>query len=296
MPDSPESYYQQIGRAGRDGERADTLLLYGGEDIMRARHWLEQSTAPEQERRVREQRLEAMIRLTETPQCRTRTLLACFGETLERDCGHCDICASPVALFDGTVAAQKVLSAIYRTGQMFGALHITSVLRGQRTPMTDKHDHDKLPTWGLGRDQPDGFWRGVIRQLLAQGALRRGEGERAGLALVPELARPILRGETVVMLRDEPEPAPVPGRVRAMRAEPAGDAPPGAFDALRAWRMEEAKAQSVPPYVIFHDTVLRDIAAVQPQSLDQLGQIKGVGASKLERYGAAVLRCLRAAS
>jgi ATP-dependent DNA helicase RecQ len=296
MPDSPESYYQQIGRAGRDGERADTLLLYGGEDIMRARHWLEQSTAPEQERRVREQRLEAMIQLTETPQCRTRTLLACFGETLERDCGHCDICASPVALFDGTVAAQKVLSAIYRTGQMFGALHITSVLRGQRTPMTDKHDHDKLPTWGLGRDQPEGFWRGVIRQLLAQGALRRGEGERAGLALVPERARPILRGETTVMLRDDPEPSAMPGRSRTVRTEPVGDAPPGAFEALRAWRMMEAKAQSVPPYVIFHDTVLRDIAAVQPQSLDALGQIKGVGASKLDRYGEAVLRSLREAS
>jgi ATP-dependent DNA helicase RecQ len=296
MPDSPESYYQQIGRAGRDGERADTLLLYGGEDIMRARHWLEQSTAPEQERRVREQRLEAMIQLTETPQCRTRTLLACFGETLERDCGHCDICASPVALFDGTVAAQKVLSAIYRTGQMFGALHITSVLRGQRTPMTDKHDHDKLPTWGLGRDQPEGFWRGVIRQLLAQGALRRGEGERAGLALVLERARPILRGETTVMLRDDPEPPAMPGRSRGIRAEPAGEAPPGAFEALRAWRMTEAKAQSVPPYVIFHDTVLRDIAAVQPQSLDALGQIKGVGASKLDRYGDAVLRSLREAS
>ncbi len=297
MPDSPESYYQQIGRAGRDGDRADTLLLYGGEDIMRARHWLEQSTAPEQERRVREQRLEAMIQLTETPHCRTRSLLACFGETLEQECGHCDICASPVALFDGTVAAQKVLSAIYRTGQMFGALHITSVLRGERTPMTEKHDHDKLPTWGLGADKPDGFWRGVIRQLLAQGALRRGDGERAGLALVPERARPILRGETTVMLRDDPEPPPVlRSRSRAARSEPIGDAPPGAFEALRAWRMIEAKAQAVPPYVIFHDTVLRDIAAVQPRSLDALAQLKGVGASKLERYGEAVLRTLQEAS
>ncbi len=292
MPDSPEAYYQQIGRAGRDGERADTLLLYGGEDIMRARHWLAQSVAPEQERRVREQRLEAMIQLTETAQCRTRSLLACFGEALPQDCGHCDICARPVALFDGTVAAQKVLSAIYRTGQMFGALHITAVLRGERTPMVEKYDHDKLPTWGLGADQPDGFWRGVIRQLLSQGALRRGEGERAGLALVPEVARPILRGETAVMLRDDPAP-PSPPRSRSrVTPEPARDAPPGAFEALRAWRAAEAKAQSVPAYVIFQDTVLRDIAAVQPRSLDALGQIKGVGASKLERYGAAVLRTL----
>ncbi len=216
MPDSPEAYYQQIGRAGRDGDRADTLLLYGGEDIVRARHWLEQSTAPEAERRIRAGRLEAMIGLTETPQCRTRALLACFGEELAEPCGHCDTCASPVHLFDGTVAAQKVLSAIYRTGQMFGALHITAVLRGERTPMVEKHAHDRLPTWGAGADQTDGFWRGVIRQLVAIGALRRGEGERAGLALVTERARPILRGETAVMLREE-TPDPIAGRTRAAR-------------------------------------------------------------------------------
>jgi ATP-dependent DNA helicase RecQ len=299
MPDSPESFYQQIGRAGRDGERADTLLLYGGEDIVRARHWLSQSTAPEQELRVREQRLEAMIQLTETPHCRTRSLLACFGEPLERDCGHCDICASPVALFDGTVAAQKVLSAIYRTGQMFGALHITAVLRGERTPMVEKHEHDKLPTWGAGADQPNGFWRGVIRQLVALGALRRGDGERAGLALVTDRARPILRGETKVMLRDDPAPperARERGRSRTPRPEIESEASPGAFEALRAWRAGEAKAQAVPPYVIFHDSVLRDVAAVQPRSLDALTQIKGVGASKLERYGEAVLRVLREAA
>ncbi len=299
MPDSPEAYYQQIGRAGRDGDRADTLLLYGGEDIVRARHWLEQSTAPEAERRIRAGRLEAMISLTETPQCRTRSLLACFGETLGDPCGHCDTCANPVNLFDGTVAAQKVLSAIYRTGQMFGALHITAVLRGERTPMVEKHGHDRLPTWGAGADQPEGFWRGVIRQLVAIGALRRGEGERAGLALVTDRARPILRGETVVMLREDP-PDPVAGRTRdrsrATKAVVADDAPSGPFEALRAWRLAEAKLQSVPPYVIFHDAVLRDVAAVQPRTLDDLALIKGFGASKIERYGQAVLRVLKEAT
>ncbi len=236
-----------------------------------------------------------MIQLTETPQCRTRALLACFGETLPQPCGHCDTCANPVAMFDGTVAAQKVLSAIYRTGQLFGALHITAVLRGERTPMVEKHAHDKLPTWGAGADKPEGFWRGVIRQLVAIGALQRGEGERAGLALVPEQARPILRGETVVMLREDPPEAP---RVRERsRGRAAGvtvdaEAPPGVFEALRAWRMAVAKSQSVPPYVIFHDSVLQDVAAVQPRSLDALAQIKGVGASKLERYGDAVLKVI----
>ncbi len=299
MPDSPESYYQQIGRAGRDGDRADTLLLYGGEDIVRARHWLEQSNAPETERRIRAGRLEAMISLTETPQCRTRTLLACFGEALDQPCGHCDTCANPVNLFDGTVAAQKVLSAIYRTGQMFGALHITAVLRGERTPMVEKHAHDRLPTWGAGSDQTDGFWRGVIRQLVAIGALRRGEGERAGLALVTERARPILRGETTVMLReDTPDPIASRSRSRASKAAPVAtvDVPAGPFDALRAWRLAESKQQSVPPYVIFHDAVLRDVAAIQPQTLDDLSLIKGFGVSKIERYGAAVLRVLKEAT
>ena len=292
MPDSPEAYYQQIGRAGRDGERADTLLLYGGEDIVRARHWLEQSTAPEQERRVREQRLEAMIQLTETPQCRTRSLLSCFGETLAEPCGHCDSCKNPVRMFDGTVAAQKVLSAIYRTGQMFGALHITAVLRGQRTPATEKYNHDRLPTWGAGADRSDGYWRGVIRQLTAIGALQRGEGERAGLALT-EHARPILKGQTQVMLRDDPED--VAPRGRAARPSRLGvasetDAPPGMFEALRVWRLSEAKTQGIPPYLIFADSVLRDIAAVQPRALDTMAMIKGVGASKLDRYGQAVLQ------
>ncbi len=294
MPDSPEAYYQQIGRAGRDGDRADTLLLYGGEDIVRARHWLEQSTAPEAERRVRAGRLEAMIGLTETPACRTQALLRCFGEELGEPCGHCDTCASPARLFDGTVAAQKVLSAIYRTGQMFGAVHIAAVLRGERTPMVEKHAHDRLPTWGAGADQSAGFWRGVIRQLVAAGALQRGEGERAGLGLVTEKARPILRGEQVVMLRED-EPDPIAGRPRSRSkvAAPPQDVPAGPFDALRAWRAAEARAQSVPAYVIFPDTVLRDVAAVAPQTLDDLALVKGVGAYKLERYGAAVLRALQ---
>ena len=290
MPDSPESFYQQIGRAGRDGDRADTLLLYGGEDIARARHWLAMSAAPEGQKRVMRERLEAMISLTETVQCRTASLLDCFGEQLPGPCGHCDNCVRPLATFDGTVAAQKVLSAIYRTGQRFGAGHIVAVLEGEKTPMVEKWDHDRLPTYGQGRDKPARFWRGVIRQLIARGALRTDSGEYATLALVPDVARPILRAEQRVMLRDEPDEVR-PARTKTARAAPvavpveAGNL----FEALRAWRGREAKAQSVPPYVIFHDSVLRDIAAVRPGKPGDLGAIKGVGASKLERYGAAVL-------
>jgi ATP-dependent DNA helicase RecQ len=298
MPDSPEAYYQQIGRAGRDGDRADTLLLYGGEDIARARHWLSQSSAPEAQQRVMRERLESMISLTETTDCRTGTLLACFGEELGRPCGHCDNCLSPVALFDGTVAAQKVLSAIYRTGQRFGALHIVSVLRGQANPMIVKYGHDALPTYGVGADRSPGFWRGVIRQLIVRGALRTDSGEYASLSLVTEHARPILRNEATVMLREEGEAPPLPARTRARRERAPVGAPAVAgddplFDALRAWRSGEAKGQSVPPYVIFHDSVLREIAAARPCGLDDLGEIKGVGGSKLSRYGAAVLGIVR---
>jgi len=299
MPDSPEAFYQQIGRSGRDGDRADTLLLYGGEDIARARHWLAQSSAPEHQQRIMRERLEAMISLTETTACRTKSLLACFGEELGGPCGHCDACTSPVTLFDGTVAAQKVLSAIYRTGQMFGALHIISVLRGQETPMVLKHRHHELSTYGIGADRPPGFWRGVIRQLIARGALRTESGEYATLSLVPEQARPILRSETTLMLRDEPEPvrtAPPRGRDRAPASGERTPLPSGGeslFDALRQWRSNEAKAQSVPPYVIFHDSVLREISSMWPADLDALGDIKGVGATKLQRYGGAVLEIIR---
>ena len=294
MPDSPEAYYQQIGRAGRDGEPAEALLLYGGEDIGRARFFLSQSAAPEAQKRVMRERLEAMIALCETAACRTRNLLACFGEELGEGCGHCDMCRNPANLFDATTAAQKVLSAIYRTGQRFGALHIVAVLRGRETAMITRCGHDALPTYGIGADAPRGFWRSVIRQLIAQGAIEVAMGEFATLALVTEKARPILRGEQIVMLRQESPLRPErPGRGRPT----PGTAVPTAaedslFEALRIWRATEAKTQAVPPYVIFHDSVLREIVVTRPGGLDELSQIKGVGASKLERYGQGVLKVL----
>ena len=296
MPDSPEAYYQQIGRAGRDGEPAYTLLLYGGEDMARARHWLAQSSAPDAQKAVMRQRLEAMIGLAEATSCRTRALLNCFGEILPGDCGHCDTCRTPRALFDGTEVAQKALSAIYRTGQMFGARYVVDVLRGTKSDKIENNRHDKLALFGIGRERSDDFWRGVLRQLVARGALRVKSGEYASLELVDSQARPILRGETQVMLHEDPPPADKP-RTRKAGAAAPGFAEPASggetlFDALRAWRAHIAKAQAVPPYVIFHDTVLRDIAAVRPADVGSLGQIKGVGASKLERYGAAVLEII----
>jgi ATP-dependent DNA helicase RecQ len=302
MPDSPESYYQQIGRAGRDGEAADTLLLYGGEDIARARHWLAQSSAPEAQVAVMRRRLESMIALTETAQCRTRGLLACFGEDLSQPCGHCDNCVAPARVFDGSIAAQKALSAVFRTGQRFGAKHVVQVLLGEASEGVLRWAHDQLPTFGVGKDQPSRFWHGVIRQLVALGALDVAE-EEGGFRLLrldAERARPILRGEERVMLREEADEAPRAERTRrrasAAAAPPAGAEAGGVFEALRTWRAAEAKAQSVPPYVIFHDSVLREIAAVRPPDLDALGQIKGVGTSKLARYGGEVLKVLRQAN
>jgi len=299
MPDSPEAYYQQIGRAGRDGEPADTLLLYGGEDIVRARHFLSVSAAPEAQKQVMRQRLEAMIALTEAAECRTRTLLAWFGETLAAPCGHCDNCLTPTTTFDGTTEAQKVLSAVYRTGQRFGGLHVVNVLLGKTSPMIVQHGHDRLPTFGVGADRPREFWRSVIRQLLAQGVLEVDPGEYATMHLAMDKARPILRGETRVMLRHDilvtkEHHVAATSRVRQPHGGPEVE-PGSIFEALRQWRTTEAKQQAVPPYVIFHDTVLREIAAVRPGSLEEMAQIKGVGTSKLGRYGQAVLDVLRRA-
>jgi ATP-dependent DNA helicase RecQ len=296
MPDSPEAYYQQIGRAGRDGEMSETLLLYGGEDIARARHFLGQSAAPDSQKRVMRQRLEAMIGLSEAVSCRTKLLLACFGEELAENCGHCDNCRTPVGTFDGTVEAQKLLSAIYRTGQRYGALHVIGVLLGKATDAMLRAGHDKLSVFGIGAGRARDFWRSVLRQLIAQGVVEVDMGEFATLSLNAERARPVLRGEAQVMLREE-------GRARPAKAERQTAAAQGdvaldgeaarLYAALRAWRGAEARAQAVPPYVIFHDTVLRDICLRPPDSLDALALVKGVGASKLARYGKGVLEVLR---
>ncbi|MGD0104887.1 MAG: DNA helicase RecQ [Rhodopila sp.] len=301
MPDSPEAYYQQIGRAGRDGDPADTLLLYGGQDVAQARHWLAQSAAPDARKRVMRTKLEEMVALTEATTCRTRSLLTCFGETLGGECGHCDNCEAPPVTVDASVEAQMVLSAVYRTDQIFGAAHIVAVLRGEKTEGVLRHKHDRLRTFGVGAEHAAAYWRGLIRQLIALRALDVDTEGHGGLFLVQDEARPILRGEAKVMLRQDR-----PRTVRAERTEhgravpgtpvPAGDAGNAAtlYEALRLWRLAEAKGQSIPPYVIFHDSVLRDIAAQRPQSLDELAQIKGVGASKLERYGRHVLGVLSA--
>ena len=303
MPDSPEAYYQQIGRAGRDGDPADTMLLFGGQDVAQARHWLAQSGAPEARKRVMRTKLEEMIALTEAVTCRTTSLLTCFGETLDRDCGHCDNCEVPPVTVDASTEAQMALSAVYRTDQIFGAAHIVSVLRGERTEGILRHGHDRLRTFGVGAAHAATYWRGLIRQLIALRALDVDTEGHGGLFMVEEVARPILRGELKVILRqDQPKPAkldrPERGRGSAADSDASGEVslPVDAslYEALRMWRLAESKGQGIPPYVIFHDSVLREIAAMKPATLDELASIKGVGASKLERYGRNVLGVLGA--
>ncbi|HEY5299802.1 MAG TPA: DNA helicase RecQ, partial [Acetobacteraceae bacterium] len=291
MPDSPEAFYQQIGRAGRDGETAETLLLYGGQEIAMARHRVMQSSVPDAQKRVMRAKIEEMVGLAETVDCRTRTLLGCFNEALDGACGHCDTCDAPPETLAAGVEAQKALSAVHRTGQIFGGVHVIAVLRGEKTEMVLRHGHDRLGVFGAGADRSAAFWRAVLRQLIAVGALDVDTEGHGGLYLVSDKARPLLRGETEFRVRAETAPA---RRVSAAAVAPAQDSVLTAdeqalFDALRAWRAREAKAQSVPPYVIFHDTVLRGVASARPSDLDALGVLKGVGASKLARYGAAVL-------
>ena len=296
MPDSPEAYYQQIGRAGRDGDPSDTLLLFGGQDVAQARHWLAQSAAPDTQKRVMRTKLEEMIALTEAVSCRTRSLLGCFGESMQTDCGHCDNCDMPPVTTDATVDAQKVLSAVYRTNQIFGMIHVIAVLRGEKTEAVIRHNHDQLPTFGVGADKPGAYWRSLIRQLIALRAIDVDSGGHGGLFLVSEEARPILRSEVRVMMRQDrairQRELERPVRSVAMPAASGVNGGGELFERLRTWRAAEAKAQSVPPYVIFHDTVLREIAAIRPRSLTELGEVKGVGASKLTRYGRKVLEIM----
>jgi ATP-dependent DNA helicase RecQ len=288
LPRSPESWYQEIGRAGRDGLPARALLLYGAGDIALARHRIAESPADEQQKRVERQRLDAMVAIAEAATCRRTLLLRCFGEEPEREaCGNCDICLAPPKLFDGTVAAQKLLSAVYRTGQRFGLAHVVDVLRGRLTDKVAQFAHDRLPTFGVGKDQPESFWRSVARQQVARGALDVAV-ENHGELVLTEGARPILKGEARVMLREDL----VRATPRAERAPTASGDP--LFEALREWRRSEAQAQSVPAYVIFQDRTLAEIAAARPCSLDALAAIPGVGRTKLERYGAAVLRVMSA--
>ncbi|AZR95164.1 ATP-dependent DNA helicase RecQ [Bordetella trematum] len=296
LPKSVEGYYQETGRAGRDGLPATAWLAYGLQDVVQQRRMIDESPGDDGYRRRLGQQLDAMLALCETVECRRVRLLAYFGQNITA-CGNCDVCLEPPETWDGTVAAQKVLSAVYRLGkergQRYGAGHIIDILRGKSSERTRQHDHESLSVFGIGADLSESAWRGVLRQLLAKGLLMVDHDGYGTLALT-EASRNVLRGETQLMLRREPEKkARSRGGVRTKA--PVIDLPADrmpVFEALRAWRAEVARGNGVPAYVIFHDATLREIALAEPQSLQDLGHISGVGARKLEAYGKEILRCV----
>jgi ATP-dependent DNA helicase RecQ len=291
-PKNLEAYYQETGRAGRDGLPADAWMSYGIADVMNLRRLTEASDISEAQRRIERQKSEALIGFCETVSCRRQALLGYFGERDHPPCGNCDNCRDPVASWDGTVAAQKALSAVYRTGQRFGAHHLVDVLVGNATERVRGFGHDRVKTFGVGTELDKPSWLSVIRQLLAQGYLLSDPDGHGGLALAPS-ASDVLRGAREVAFRRE---AP---RERAARRKTAGKGAaaglaldPAAqtlWTALRAWRLDEARRQELPPYVIFHDATLIEVARRRPASLDALADIPGIGRSKLDRYGAALL-------
>ncbi|MEW5756235.1 MAG: DNA helicase RecQ [Pseudomonadota bacterium] len=290
LPKSIEAYYQETGRAGRDGLPSDAWMSYGLQDVITLRQMQEESQADEQHKRVERHKLDAMLGLCELTTCRRQALLAYFGDQLEQPCGNCDNCLNPPATWDATVAAQKALSCVHRTGQRFGVNYLIEVLRGSTNARIQQFGHEQLSTYGIGADLSVNDWRGVFRQLIARGLLRVDLEGHGGLHLT-EAARPVLRGDTQLMLRKQ---AKRDKRENKRRAGPAGQVPGGAlWEALRACRRRLAEEQGVPAYVIFHDATLLQMAEQKPQTLAQLGQISGVGERKLVAYGADFLAVIR---
>ena len=300
LPKSLEGYYQETGRAGRDGDPAEAWLAYGLGDAVLLRRMIEDGDAGEERKRLERAKLDALIGYCESTACRRQALLTYFGEAHAGACGHCDNCQQPPATWDATEAARKALSCAYRTEQRFGAAHLIDVLRGADTAKVRQFGHQSVSTYGIGGDLDAKQWRGVFRQLVSAGLLEPDIEGHGALRLTAG-ATPLLRGERRLQLRAEP-----PRRERRRNqanggvriAPPAVALPADAnerFIALRTWRAEAARAQNVPAYVIFHDATLRSIALESPRDLDALAGIGGVGASKLERYGREVIAALEAA-
>jgi ATP-dependent DNA helicase RecQ len=293
LPKSIEAYYQETGRAGRDGEAATTLLLYGLEDVVKLRQMMAQSDGSEEFKRNEQQRLNAMLGLCEITSCRRQSLLRYFGDTLAQACGNCDCCITPPQTWDATEAVQMALSCVYRTGQRFGAGHVIDVLRGSNNEKILSFDHHKLTTYGIGKNLSADEWKSIFRQLVARGLLDVNVDGFGGL-LLNESCRIYLRGEEKISLRRDIKIATTTPR-RANLGQNVEAEDQGLWNALRSCRKRLAEEQGVPPYVIFHDATLREMLEFRPLTPEQLRSITGVGDSKLKRFGDEFLAVIRAA-
>ena len=289
LPKSLEAYYQETGRAGRDGLPAEAWMRYSLADVIQLRRMMEESEADEAHRRVERQKLDAMLGYCELTSCRRQALLGYFGDSLPAPCGNCDNCLTPPQGWDATEAARKALSCVHRTGQRFGVSYLVDVLLGKDDERIQRFGHDAISTFGIGRDLSANDWRTVFRQLVARGYLVADHDSYGGLRMAPA-CRPLLRGEESLLLAKQ---AAQPRRGGKSRAQPAASGDP-LFEALKSRRRELAQQQGVPPYVVFHDSTLAAMAALRPRTLGEFAELPGVGARKLETYGPAFLEVLRA--
>lgn len=291
LPKTIEAYYQETGRAGRDGQPANAWLAYGLQDVISLRQMNAQSDASETFKLSLHQKLEAMLGLCEQTSCRRQTLLSYFDETLDQPCGHCDNCIEPPPTWDATEAARKALSCVFRTGQRFGVNYVIDVLMGKPHERILRNHHDTISTWNIGSDLSVNQWRSLFRQLLVYAYLESDADLHGGLKLTPR-AKPLLRGEESLMLREVTVIQKIPRPAKTKVNLEIADAP--LFEALRALRKSLAEENSVPPFVIFHDRTLLEMVSTQPENLSELSLISGVGEQKLKRFGEAFLSAIQA--
>ncbi|HPG88841.1 MAG TPA: RQC domain-containing protein, partial [Hyphomicrobium sp.] len=290
LPKSIEAYYQETGRAGRDGEPADAWMAYGIQDVVQLRQWIAQSEGSDAFKQVQRQKLDALIGLAEMPGCRRQALLAYFGERLAAPCGNCDNCLNPPLTEDGTVMAQKALSAVYRTGQRFGVTYLTDVLLGKADERVIRNSHDQLSVFGIGKDTAATAWKGLFRQLVAAGYLN-GDDDGHGTLALTDRARPLLRGEDKFLMRVT-RAGPSKSKRAAKPTQKIAGENQTLYDALKAVRLKLATAAKLPPYVIAQDRTLVELAEKRPQSEEALHEITGLGTSKIARYGKAFLETI----